>query len=98
MMTIGARILCVGAAHWDVIGRASVPLAEGADVPGRIQRRSGGVALNIARGVAVLEGASRLCSVVGDDGPECRRQTCLHDNEKYLATSLVYCELDSSRA
>jgi len=60
-------ILCVGAAHWDVIGRSRLPLAPGADAPGSATRRPGGVALNIA---SAFRGAGRratLLSAVGDD-------------------------------
>ena len=46
--------LCAGAAHWDIIGRTDLPLPPGADVPGRVTRRPGGVAQNIARALAAL--------------------------------------------
>lgn len=61
-------ILCVGAAHWDVIGRAGAPLAVGGDVPGRIERRMGGVALNVALALADIGRAAALISAVGRDG------------------------------
>ena len=41
-------ILCIGSVLWDVIGRATVHMQAGADVPGRITRLPGGVAMNIA--------------------------------------------------
>ncbi|HSF65354.1 MAG TPA: PfkB family carbohydrate kinase [Paracoccaceae bacterium] len=41
-------ILCIGSVLWDIIGRAPAALRLGADVPGRITRLPGGVALNIA--------------------------------------------------
>ncbi|HFQ15736.1 MAG TPA: kinase, partial [Rhodobacteraceae bacterium] len=41
-------ILCIGSVLWDVIGRSPGRLAPGADVPGRISRLPGGVAMNIA--------------------------------------------------
>ena len=41
-------ILCIGSVLWDVIGRSASHMAKGADVPGRIIRLPGGVALNIA--------------------------------------------------
>ncbi|MEO0624882.1 MAG: PfkB family carbohydrate kinase [Pseudomonadota bacterium] len=62
-----AGILCVGAAHWDILGRASAPVAVGDDLPGRVEQRPGGVALNIALGLAALGCAAKLCAVVGDD-------------------------------
>lgn len=41
-------ILCIGSVLWDVIGRTTIPMRLGADVPGRITRLPGGVAMNIA--------------------------------------------------
>lgn len=41
-------ILCIGSVLWDIIGRAPAALRLGADVPGRITRLPGGVALNVA--------------------------------------------------
>ena len=45
-------ILCIGSVLWDVVGHAEQPLGERPDVPGRIRRLPGGVALNIAMGLA----------------------------------------------
>ncbi|MEM9222855.1 MAG: PfkB family carbohydrate kinase [Pseudomonadota bacterium] len=61
------RFLCVGAAHWDVIGRASRCIRHGEDLPGSIIRRPGGVAYNIAIALARAGCAAALCAVVGDD-------------------------------
>ncbi|MEM7213667.1 MAG: PfkB family carbohydrate kinase [Pseudomonadota bacterium] len=61
------RILCVGACHWDLIGRTRVRLSVGDDVAGRIERRPGGVALNVARGLVGHGQTVSLCSTVGDD-------------------------------
>ncbi len=41
-------ILCIGSVLWDVIGRSPAAMPPGADMPGRITRLPGGVALNIA--------------------------------------------------
>ena len=41
-------ILCIGSVLWDIIGRTDAALGERGDVPGRITRLPGGVALNIA--------------------------------------------------
>ncbi len=41
-------ILCIGAVLWDIIGRSPALMKPGSDVPGRISRLPGGVALNIA--------------------------------------------------
>ena len=66
-MTMASHILCVGAAHWDMIARAGVSLSTGGDVPGGIERRLGGVALNIAKGLAERQHPVSLCSAVGCD-------------------------------
>jgi len=47
-MTRRPDILCIGSVLWDVIGRAPRRMALGHDVPGRIERLPGGVAMNIA--------------------------------------------------
>jgi pseudouridine kinase len=60
-------VLVIGAAHWDVVARAAAPLAAGADVPGRVVRRIGGVAANVALGLARSGLAVRLRAAVGDD-------------------------------
>jgi sugar/nucleoside kinase (ribokinase family) len=60
-------VLCAGAAHWDIIARTSAPLPPGADVPGRITRRPGGVALNIALALAALGRPVALVAAIGRD-------------------------------
>lgn len=65
--TRGARFLCVGAAHWDIIATTAAPLDAGADVPGRVVMRPGGVAQNIARALAALGASVRLLAAVGPD-------------------------------
>lgn len=61
------RFLCVGAAHWDLIARSDRMLGVGGDVPGRIQQRPGGVALNVALGLAGRGMRTSLCAIVGSD-------------------------------
>ncbi len=41
-------VLCIGSVLWDVIGRSGAAMRLGSDVPGRITRLPGGVAMNIA--------------------------------------------------
>ncbi|QUS35462.1 PfkB family carbohydrate kinase [Falsirhodobacter algicola] len=41
-------ILCIGSVLWDIIGRSPSAMRLGSDVPGRITRIPGGVAMNIA--------------------------------------------------
>lgn len=60
-------ILCVGAVLWDVIGRSPVPMAPGADVPGRIRHVPGGVALNVAVALAARGQSVAVLGAVGAD-------------------------------
>ncbi len=60
-------VLCIGAALWDVIGRTARPMRPGADMPGRITRLPGGVALNIARTLARFGLTPVLLSAIGRD-------------------------------
>ncbi|MBV7379442.1 PfkB family carbohydrate kinase [Maritimibacter dapengensis] len=60
-------ILCIGSVLWDVVGRTGAEMVKGNDVPGRIVRIPGGVALNIAmtlKGFGLVPG---LVSVLGTD-------------------------------
>lgn len=68
-MTRTPPLFCIGAAHWDIIGQSQEHLGLGEDVPGRIRRAPGGVALNIARGLAAWGLEPALISVLGDDLP-----------------------------
>ena len=63
----GPRVLCIGASHWDVIGQTKTRLTIGDDVAGRIERRLGGVALNVALGLARHGHPVSLLSCVGND-------------------------------
>ena len=63
----GFDILCVGSVLWDVIGRSASVMRQGSDVPGRITRLPGGVALNIAMTLARFDMRPALLSVVGRD-------------------------------
>ena len=47
-MTDTDTILCIGSVLWDIIGRSGSHMRVGSDVPGRITRLPGGVAMNIA--------------------------------------------------
>ena len=60
-------VLCIGAMLWDVIGRAPGRIAPGEDVPGRITRRRGGVALNVALALARHGLRPAILSAVGAD-------------------------------
>ncbi|MDU8926943.1 PfkB family carbohydrate kinase [Alisedimentitalea sp. MJ-SS2] len=60
-------ILCIGSVLWDVIGRAPKRMQVGSDVPGRIERLPGGVALNIAMTLTGFGLRPALLSAVGRD-------------------------------
>ncbi|MDG1458352.1 MAG: PfkB family carbohydrate kinase [Pseudoprimorskyibacter sp.] len=59
--------LCIGSVLWDIIGRTSRQMSMGHDVPGRITRLPGGVALNIAMTLANMGHRPALLSAVGMD-------------------------------
>lgn len=61
------EILCIGSVLWDMIGRSEAPMMAGADRPGRISRRPGGVALNIAIALRKFGLSPILLSAVGRD-------------------------------
>ncbi|WP_095589681.1 PfkB family carbohydrate kinase [Actibacterium ureilyticum] len=85
-MTQSPDILCIGSVLWDVIGRAPVHMKFGADVPGRITREPGGVAMNIAMTLMRFGMRPALLSAVGTDeqGHEligvCRRLGLITDH------------------
>ncbi|MFV0358629.1 PfkB family carbohydrate kinase [Tropicimonas sp.] len=66
-MNTAPDILCIGSVLWDVIGRTPRSMAVGHDVPGRITRLPGGVAMNIAMAL-VREGLRpALLTLLGRD-------------------------------
>ncbi|MBK5934116.1 sugar/nucleoside kinase (ribokinase family) [Rhodovulum imhoffii] len=66
-MTAQVDIVCIGAVLWDIIGRAPGALQPGQDVPGRIIRQPGGVALNIALSLRRFGLRPALLSALGQD-------------------------------
>lgn len=66
-MKENSEILCIGSVLWDVIGRCSNPMHLGADMPGRITRLPGGVAMNIAMALRRFGLSPKLLSAVGRD-------------------------------
>lgn len=66
-MTDTPEILCIGSVLWDIIGRAETQMRQGSDMPGRISRLPGGVALNIAMALARFGLSPALISAVGRD-------------------------------
>ncbi|WP_127112139.1 PfkB family carbohydrate kinase [Shimia sediminis] len=66
-MTQTHDILCIGSVLWDVIGRSPAHMRQGSDVPGRITRLPGGVALNIAMTLARFGLRPALLTAIGRD-------------------------------
>lgn len=64
-----APILVAGSVLWDIVGRSDRVMQRGHDVPGRILRIPGGVAMNIAMALRTHDLPVRLLSALGDDGP-----------------------------
>ncbi|WP_368183545.1 PfkB family carbohydrate kinase [Aestuariibius sp. HNIBRBA575] len=60
-------ILCIGSVLWDVIGRSASVMRVGSDVPGRIRRIPGGVAMNIAMTLSRFGMRPALLTSVGVD-------------------------------
>tara|TARA_R110002110_G_scaffold40880_2_gene130371 strand:+ start:853 stop:1752 length:900 start_codon:yes stop_codon:yes gene_type:complete len=67
MLMIRPDILCIGSALWDIIGRAPGAMRLGSDVPGRITRLPGGVAMNIAMTLRRFGLTPALLSSLGRD-------------------------------
>lgn len=60
-------ILCIGSILWDIIGRAPASMRLGSDVPGRITRLPGGVAMNIAMTLRRFGMTPALLTAIGRD-------------------------------
>jgi len=60
-------VLCIGSVLWDIIGRAPSHMERGSDVPGRIKRLPGGVAMNIAMALNRMGLCAGLLSAIGQD-------------------------------
>lgn len=81
-------ILCIGSVLWDVIGRCPDAMRQGSDVPGRITRLPGGVALNIAMALRRFGLHPQLLSCVGRDADgEALIAAC---HARGLGTDLIY--------
>ncbi len=66
-MTTRDTILCIGSVLWDIIGRTPSHMRAGSDVPGRITRLPGGVAMNIAMTLARFGMAPQVLTAIGRD-------------------------------
>lgn len=81
-------ILCIGSVLWDVIGRANAVMRVGSDVPGRITRLPGGVALNIAMTLRRFQLTPALLTAIGRDA---EGEELLHACQKMgLLTDHIY--------
>jgi sugar/nucleoside kinase (ribokinase family) len=60
-------ILCIGSVLWDIIGRSAASMRAGSDVPGRITRLPGGVAMNIAMTMCRFGMTPSVLTAVGRD-------------------------------
>jgi sugar/nucleoside kinase (ribokinase family) len=60
-------ILCIGSVLWDIIGRSPASMRLGSDVPGRITRLPGGVAMNIAMTLARFGLRPAVLTAIGRD-------------------------------
>ncbi len=86
-------ILCIGSVLWDIIGRSSSHMKLGADVPGRITRLPGGVAMNIAMTLRRFGLTPAILTAIGTDaeGQEllaaCRRMGIMADHA-YISQDL----------
>ncbi|MEM9125484.1 MAG: PfkB family carbohydrate kinase [Pseudomonadota bacterium] len=85
-MTSNSEILCIGSVLWDVIGRTASAMRQGSDLPGRITRLPGGVAMNIAMTLVRFGMTPTLLTAIGRDaeGDElvqaCRRLGMVTDH------------------
>ncbi len=66
-MTAPPDILCIGSVLWDVIGRSPTSMRLSSDVPGRITRLAGGVAMNIAITLRRFGLTPALLTAIGRD-------------------------------
>jgi sugar/nucleoside kinase (ribokinase family) len=60
-------ILCIGSVLWDIIGRATQDMRQGSDMPGRITRLPGGVAMNIAMTLSRFGLTPAILTAIGRD-------------------------------
>lgn len=84
-----ADYLCIGSVLWDIIGRSPIAMRLGSDVPGRITRLPGGVAMNIAMTLARMGGVRpALLTSIGRD--EAGRDLIAASGRLGLNTDYIY--------
>lgn len=67
MQRTSHQIICIGSVLWDIIGRTPREMRVGNDMPGRITRLPGGVAMNIAMTLARFGLSPVLLTALGRD-------------------------------
>ncbi len=82
------KVICAGSVLWDFIGRIEDVLGLGGDKGGRIVRRPGGVAYNIAQKLAMLGTRPLILSVLGNDTEG--KELCETCNANGLDMRFVY--------
>ncbi|MGH1355616.1 MAG: PfkB family carbohydrate kinase [Thalassovita sp.] len=87
-MTNRPDILCVGSVLWDVIGRSPSVMRQGSDVPGRITRLPGGVAMNIAMALVRFGLRPSVLTAIGRDEEGAELMTAC--DRLGVATELAY--------
>jgi sugar/nucleoside kinase (ribokinase family) len=60
-------VICIGAVLWDIIARCPAEMHPGADLPGRIRRLPGGVAMNVAMTLRKFGLAPTVLTAIGRD-------------------------------
>ena len=81
-------IVCIGSALWDVVGRSDRKMKVGHDVPGRILRIPGGVAMNIAMALRKHGAPVSLLTSVGAD--PAGRDLLAEAKRRGIETALVH--------
>ena len=81
-------VLCIGSVLWDVIGRSASHMSVGSDVPGRITRLPGGVAMNIAMTLRRFGLSPILLTAIGKDAAG--EELVAAANQMGLETRFVY--------
>jgi pseudouridine kinase len=87
-MTSPAPILCIGSVLWDIVGRSDRVMKAGHDVPGRIIRIPGGVAMNIAMALRQHGVPVSLLTALGDDAAG--RDLLMEATTRGMATEFVH--------
>ncbi|MBR9864136.1 MAG: kinase [Rhodobacteraceae bacterium] len=87
-MTPPAPILCIGSVLWDIVGRSERVMKAGHDVPGRIIRIPGGVAMNIAMALRAHDVPVSLLTALGDDAAG--RELLMEATARGMETAFVH--------